>query len=153
MGGKSPSQAVPVTRNSDRGDHREPATLCWDLAAPWAKVLKAARKMINARAETAHEHPRFKNALADRRCHLAANGFYEWKRDGSRKQPCFIRLKGGEPFSMVGIWERWGPRAVLGRCYNLRSQASIGIRGSSNIQPLPTCRPKWIESVGLSIHW
>jgi putative SOS response-associated peptidase YedK len=65
--------------------------------------------MINARSETAHERPMFRKALARRRCLVAADGFYEWKREGRRKQPYFIRLKGGEPFGMAGIWEWWAP--------------------------------------------
>jgi putative SOS response-associated peptidase YedK len=38
---------------------------------------QSARKRINARAETAHERPMFKKALAHRRCLVAADGFYE----------------------------------------------------------------------------
>jgi putative SOS response-associated peptidase YedK len=41
---------------------------------------------------------------------VAADGFYEWQREGKRKRPYFIRLKDGEPFSMAGIWERWAPQ-------------------------------------------
>jgi putative SOS response-associated peptidase YedK len=38
---------------------------------------------------------------------VAADGFYEWQREGKRKRPYFIRLKDGEPFGMAGIGERW----------------------------------------------
>jgi putative SOS response-associated peptidase YedK len=64
----APSQAVLVARNSEWGDYRELATLYWGLVAPWAKDFQGARKMINARAETAHERPMFRNARARRRC-------------------------------------------------------------------------------------
>ena len=42
-----------------------------------------------------------------RRCFIAADGFYEWKRQGSEKQPYFIGLKNNEPFAFAGLWEHW----------------------------------------------
>jgi len=51
----APSQAVLVARNSEWGDYRELATLYWGLVAPWAQDFKTARKMMNARTETAPE--------------------------------------------------------------------------------------------------
>jgi len=48
----------------------------------------------------------FRDALAHRRSLVAADGFYEWKREGRRKRPYLIRLKGGQPYGMAGIWER-----------------------------------------------
>lgn len=48
----------------------------------------------------------FRKALSHRRCLVAADGFYEWKKVNGRKQPYFIHLKGGEPFGMAGIWGR-----------------------------------------------
>jgi putative SOS response-associated peptidase YedK len=45
-----------------------------------------------------------------RRCLIPADGFYEWKPMGGRKQPYFIRQKSGEPFAFAGLWETWmGP--------------------------------------------
>lgn len=37
---------------------------------------------------------------------IPALGFYEWKQHESGKQPFFIRLAGGEPFGLVGLWDR-----------------------------------------------
>src|SRR5450830_1454791 len=45
-----------------------------------------------------------------RRCLIPADGFYEWKALGTRKQPFFIRAKSGAPFAFAGLWETWtGP--------------------------------------------
>ncbi len=38
---------------------------------------------------------------------IAADGFYEWEKNGAAKQPWRITLKGGEAFAFAGLWERW----------------------------------------------
>jgi putative SOS response-associated peptidase YedK len=49
-------------------------------------------------------------AMKRRRCLIPADGFYEWKPMGGRKQPYFIRVKSGAPFAFAGLWETWtGP--------------------------------------------
>ncbi len=60
--------------------------------------------MINAKAETIEEKPSFAPAFQKRRCLILANGFYEWKREGSRKVPMHICMKTGEIFAFAGVW-------------------------------------------------
>ena len=36
-----------------------------------------------------------------------ADGFYEWLRDGKKKQPYRFTLADGEPFAFAGLWSRW----------------------------------------------
>jgi putative SOS response-associated peptidase YedK len=38
-----------------------------------------------------------------------ADGFYEWKRAGSRKQSDYIKLRDSQPFAFAGLWDRWHP--------------------------------------------
>jgi len=45
--------------------------------------------------------------IRHRRCLVPADRFYEWKREGGRKQPVYIRMNEGEPFAVAGLWERW----------------------------------------------
>jgi putative SOS response-associated peptidase YedK len=59
----------------------------WGLVPHWATGATVGARMINARAETAAEKPAFKESLERRRCLVPADGFYEWKRSGKRKQP------------------------------------------------------------------
>ncbi len=63
--------------------------------------------MINAQAETAATKPAFRAAFRKRRCLILADGFYEWKKEGRRKQPFHIRLGDGRPFAFAGLWEHW----------------------------------------------
>ena len=61
--------------------------------------------------------PAFRKAFAARRCLLPADGFYEWyaieappepgRKGRPRKQPFFIRPKGGGHLAMAGLYEIW----------------------------------------------
>jgi putative SOS response-associated peptidase YedK len=105
----APTQPVAAVRAArDQPDHgRELVWLHWGLIPSWAKDRKIGNRMINARSETAAEKPAFRAALKRRRCLVVADGFYEWKRTGRRKQPYFIRMHDDRPFAFAGLWEHW----------------------------------------------
>jgi len=48
----------------------------------------------------------FSASVRDGRCLIPATGFYEWKAapGQKRKQPYYVRLKGGELFAFAGLW-------------------------------------------------
>jgi putative SOS response-associated peptidase YedK len=60
---------------------------------------------INARAETVHEKPLFREAFAKRRALIPATGFFEWQKRADGKQPYRFQRKDLEPFAFAGIWE------------------------------------------------
>jgi putative SOS response-associated peptidase YedK len=63
--------------------------------------------MINARSETAAMKPGFREALESRRCLIPADGFYEWRRNGSQtRQPYCFEVGEGELFAFAGLWDR-----------------------------------------------
>lgn len=80
----------------------------WGLLPFWAKDPSEARRPINARSETAHQKPTFRQPFRSRRCLIPADGFYEWQKtsDGS-KQPFFIQLPSKAPFAFAGLWDIW----------------------------------------------
>ena len=86
---------------------REFRLMRWGLVPPWAKDLSVGSRMINARAETVAEKPAFRSALRARRCLIMADGFYEWQRTGTVKQPYYVAMADGRPFAFAGLWERW----------------------------------------------
>lgn len=106
----APTQPVLIVRPRESGQGREAALVHWGLIPPWAKDRSVGNRMINARAETAPEKPSFRAAFRRRRCLIPTDGFYEWKRVGTRKQPMRIRMAKGGLFAFAGLWERWqGP--------------------------------------------
>lgn len=102
----APTQDVAVVRAGTSGS-RELAMLHWGLVPAWAKERDVGNRMINARAETLAEKPAFRAALRARRCLVLADGFYEWQKLPTRKQPYHVRLRDGRPFGFAGLWERW----------------------------------------------
>ena len=103
----APSSQVLLARNNARGG-RELAALKWGLVPAWSKESRTEYSTINARAETIDEKPAFRSAFKTRRCLIACDGFYEWKKNAEgTKQPYFICLADRKPFAFAGVWERW----------------------------------------------
>ncbi len=100
----APSHMHPVMTNLDQ-DHLQ--FYRWGLIPFWAKDIKVGYKMINARKETLLEKKTFKNAVNKKRCIVPFDGFYEWKKTESGKQPFRITTTNTEVFCVAGLWERW----------------------------------------------
>jgi putative SOS response-associated peptidase YedK len=102
----APTQEVAAVLTED--DERHLEMLRWGLIPSWADDPAIGNRMINARAETVSEKPSFRKAFKERRCLIPADGFYEWQKTGSGKQPYYIRMEDGSPFAFAGLWEIWG---------------------------------------------
>jgi putative SOS response-associated peptidase YedK len=104
----APTQPIPIVRLHE--DRRQFALVRWGLLPSWVKDPKTFTLLINARGESVTTKPAFRAAMKRRRCLIPADGFYEWKAVGGRKQPYFVRLKSGAPMAFAGLWENWmGP--------------------------------------------
>ncbi|MEK4514680.1 SOS response-associated peptidase [Paenibacillus sp. FSL H8-0122] len=68
---------------------------------------KVGSKMINVRAETVAQKPAFKRLLKSKRCIIPEDGFYEWTKDRSTKQPYRILMSDGNIFSFAGLYDTW----------------------------------------------
>ena len=101
----APAQNVAAVRSQD-GD-RGLSMLRWGLIPVWSKKPNIGYSLINARSETVASKPAFRAAYRARRCLIPADGFYEWVRKGSVKQPYLIGLKDGGMMAFAGLWERW----------------------------------------------
>jgi len=104
----APTQPIAIVRMAE--GKRQFALVRWGLIPAWVKDPRAFSLLINARGESVNEKPAFRNAMKYRRCLVPADGFYEWKREGEKKRPYFVRRKGGAPIAFAGLWENWmGP--------------------------------------------
>ena len=109
----APTQLAPVVRPGGVGGGRTLDMLRWGLIPSWSKDMSGASKLINARGETVGEKPSFRDAFAQRRCLIPADGFYEWRTEDGAKQPFRIGFRGGAPFAFAGLWESWTAPAGL----------------------------------------
>src|SRR5215468_7722804 len=78
----APTQPIPVIRQNPKEPVRTISSMRWGLIPNWAKDPSIATGTINAMSETAATKPAFRDSLRSRRCLIAADGFYEWKRTG-----------------------------------------------------------------------
>ncbi len=102
----APTQTAAVVR-ADGDGGREIAQMRWGLVPHWAKELAIGARMINARAETVAAKPSFRQAYSRRRCLVPADGYYEWRKEGSAKQPYLFLRRDRAPMGLAGLWERW----------------------------------------------
>lgn len=105
----APTDEVLVVRLAKDQRSREPAMMRWGLVPHWAEDIRIGAKTINARAETVASRPAFRGAFRKRRCLVAADGFYEWRKEGKLRRPFRIVRRDASPFAFAGLWERFSP--------------------------------------------
>jgi len=103
----APTQLVPVIRQHPKELIRQLSLMKWGLIPHWAKDSTIASSTINAKSETAADKPAFRDPLKFRRCLIPADGFYEWKRTGTSKQPYCFEVNEGKLFAFAGLWDGW----------------------------------------------
>jgi len=103
----APTQPIPLIRQHPNEPVRQISLIKWGLIPHWAKDASGAASTINARSETAADKPAFRDPLTLRRCLIPADGFYEWKRNGSTKQPFCFEVRERELFAFAGLWDGW----------------------------------------------
>jgi putative SOS response-associated peptidase YedK len=107
----APTQLVAAVRRSAADGARHMALLKWGLVPSWARDAQGGARLINARGETVAEKPTFRGSFRHRRCLIPADGYYEWQRIGTRKQPYYFHLRNHQPFAFAGLWDTWHPAA------------------------------------------
>jgi putative SOS response-associated peptidase YedK len=99
-----------------RDDRRAIASYRWGLVPHWSTDTTSAGRMFNARSETITASPAFREAFRRRRCLVPVDSFYEWKREGSIRQPYRVVRADGAPLALAGLWAGWrDPQSELVR--------------------------------------
>jgi len=128
---------VPVVRRGDRS--RELSLLRWPLLPHWAREGRIKFATANAKGETVQEKPAFRHAWRQgRRCLIPANGYYEWKKGGERKQPYHIQRPGRALFAFGGLWDRCQTNdgEIIESCTIITTEPAPALRPIHNRMPL-----------------
>lgn len=101
----APTQDVVTVGYSKRVGARAVKAMRWGLVSSWALGDSRKPRPINITSESLLDRPAYRRLLAEKRCVIPADGFYEWQRRGSGRQPYSIELGAGQLFGFAGIWE------------------------------------------------
>jgi putative SOS response-associated peptidase YedK len=104
----APGNEMPVIVNDDvNGDKKKLVMMKWGLVPHWTGDIRSAKRSINARAESLAEKPSFAGLLKNQRCLVPASGFFEWKKEGTKKIPYYINLPESPLFAFAGLYDQW----------------------------------------------
>jgi putative SOS response-associated peptidase YedK len=144
----APTDQIPIVRIDPRDGEREVTMARWGLIPFWMKE-KPKVPHINARAETVHKLPRFREAFAKRRCLIPATGFYEWQDRADGKQPYRFRRRDLEPFAFAGIWEfaRIAGEEIISTCIIVGASNPLvsGVHDRMPVMLLSDDYDRWLD--------
>ncbi|GLU08037.1 hypothetical protein SLE2022_249660 [Rubroshorea leprosula] len=107
----APGANLSVVRRDDGsgGDGVVLHCMKWGLVPSFTKKAEKPDffKMFNARSESISEKASFRRLLPKNRCLVAVEGFYEWKKDGSKKQPFYIHFKDCRALLFAALYDCW----------------------------------------------
>jgi putative SOS response-associated peptidase YedK len=93
--------------------------------------------------------PSFRTAFKRRRCLIPADGFYEWRKGTTPKQPFHIRRTDGQPFAFAGLWESWhGEEQPVESCTIITTDANETVGPLHDRMPVilePRDYARWID--------
>jgi putative SOS response-associated peptidase YedK len=142
----APTQDVAAVVS--RSGRRQLEMFRWGMLAPGDAEREDAL-LINARAETAASKPLFREAFRSRRCLVPADGFYEWKKAGKRREPFHIRLRDRRPFAFAGLWnEERDATGAKKACAILTTEPNAVMDGIHDRMPVilePGAYAAWLD--------
>jgi len=152
-----PGEMVPTVRLEEGRPVYE--LMVWRLLPAGIRDEEKARefqrkftKTFNARSETITSSTLFKNPLEKgRRCLVLMNGFFEWTGPKGKKQPYYIRRRGGEPAAFAGVYT-FSPYFGTNTVAVVTTMASEGLMASLHHRmPVflePDQFPIWLDNSG-----
>ena len=148
----APTEGVLAVRFAPDDVRRHLDVMRWGLIPLWAKDRSIGNKLVNARSETVEETPAFRDAWARNRCIIPADGFYEWKKTTSGKEPYAIVPAEDEPnFAFAGLWARWrdpGTQESVRSCTILTCPPNELVAPIHDDMPVILDRVDWAKWLG-----
>lgn len=99
----APTQTMPILVFEGQ---RIVRPMRWGLIPSWAQDVPNPPIFINARSETLSDKRSFSNLLDAHRCIVITDGYYEWQKSGSGKQPYYITKPDRSILPMAGLWSQ-----------------------------------------------
>ncbi|MDZ7734713.1 MAG: SOS response-associated peptidase [Gammaproteobacteria bacterium] len=136
----APDQGNPVILKTPEGIAMQ--AFRWGLVPHWLDEPKTKYSTINAKVETVAEKPFYRDAYKSRRCLVPADGYYEWRQEGVRKQPYYIH-QGGQAFAFAGLWDRWEGNESFSSYTIITGPAAETVRDIHARMPLVLPEASW----------
>jgi putative SOS response-associated peptidase YedK len=101
----APTHLLPtVTQDSQNGL----SFFYWGAPPSRANKKALGEKIVNTRSELIREKPVLLKKIAQHRCLIPADGYYDWKKIGKKSSvPYRFTLKDKSLFAFAGLWEEY----------------------------------------------
>jgi len=96
----APGMVAPVLLL--QAEQRQLTPMRWGLA-PTPRESRNTL-LANARSETLHEKPAFRQLLGRRHALVPVSGYFEWQTDGRRRRPFLLQPVDGKWLLLAGLW-------------------------------------------------
>jgi len=128
--------------------------MIWGLIPQTSNDGANSGKLINARIEGINTSSSFRIPIRKKRCLVLADSYYDWKKDGLRKQPFRIVNADQSLMVMAGIWEEWEGRGKSVRSFSIITRPAVGVAAEvSDRMPLilksSALQDLWLDEVNL----
>lgn len=101
---------------------------------------------INARSETVHTKPAFRDALVSARCLVAADGFFEWRGDAKQRMPLWFHRPDRALMVFAGLYRDVADRKtgeVTRRFTVLTTRSNETVAPIHDRMPVVLARAAW----------
>jgi putative SOS response-associated peptidase YedK len=126
----APTQEAPIVVASREGE-RQIVLARFGLVPHWAHDVKVGTRFLNARSESVADTPAYRDAFSRHRCLVAADGFFEWQKEGKLKIPHYFHLPDRNLFAFAGLWAAWrDPKGGRVLSFSILTRAAEGAAGA-----------------------
>lgn len=155
----APTNPIYIVRES--GEQRDLAIASWGLIGNWHKTIAEARASqshaINARSESIHEKPTFRNAFRTSRCLIPVQGYYEWATALGRykpKQAFYISGVDQQSLAVAGIWSSWRSPAgeIIESASIITREAVDELATIHSRMPVMMSKERWADWLNPKLH-